>query len=115
MKSTNPPRCFCDEGKYYCDDACVMPNWLIHKDSKEPEGDQVFEPSHYTDNVVEPINLIMRNEMSFALGNAVKYLARAGKKQYQDMTMEESKITDLQKAKRYIEMEINLINGEEKL
>ena len=53
--------------------------------------------------------------MSFALGNAVKYLARAGKKQYQDMTMEESKVTDLQKAKRYIEMEINLINGEEKL
>ena len=85
------------------------------KPSKKPSGDQVNQPSHYTDNVVEPINLIMKNGMSFALGNAVKYLARAGKKQYQDMTIEESKITDLKKAARYIAMEINLINGEDEL
>ena len=77
--------------------------------------DQVNKPSHYCDNVVEPVNLIMKNGMSFGKGNAVKYLARAGKKQYQDMTMEESEITDLRKAMRYIEMEINLLEGADEL
>ena len=85
------------------------------KSTKKPSGDQVNQPSHYTDNVVEPINLIMKNGMSFGKGNAVKYLARAGKKQYQDMSMEESEVTDLEKAIRYIQMEINLIKGEEVL
>lgn len=75
----------------------------------------VTEPSHYMDNAIEPINLIMRNEMSFAKGNAVKYLARAGKKLYPDMDERESAITDLRKAMRYCEMEINLLNEEETL
>lgn len=78
-------------------------------------NDQVNQPSHYTDNIVEPVNLIMKNGMSFGKGNAVKYLARAGKKQYQAMSMSESEITDLLKAIRYIEMEINLLKGEDTL
>ena len=77
--------------------------------------DIINRPKHYCDNVIEPIDLIMRNEMSFGKGNAVKYLARAGKKQYEGMSLEESHITDLKKAIRYLEMEINLINGEEVL
>ena len=84
--------------------------WLKMKNE-----DIIKEPAHYTDNVVEPINLIMKNNMSFALGNCVKYVSRAGKKQYQGMSMEESKVTDLRKAIRYIEMEINLMEGKEKL
>ena len=75
----------------------------------------IDRPSHYTDNAVEPIDLIMRNHMSFAKGNAVKYLSRAGKKKYGGMSFEESHLVDLRKAKRYIEMEINLIEGKDEL
>ena len=78
-------------------------------------SDKVFQPSHYVDNVVEPINLIMKNQLSFAKGNAVKYISRAGKKQYEGMTLEESHKTDLRKAQRYLEMELNLIEGKEVL
>lgn len=77
--------------------------------------DIINQPSHYTDNVIEPIELIMRNDLPFALGNVVKYVSRAGKKKYEGMTEQESEITDLKKAMRYLEMQINLIEGKEKL
>ncbi len=83
--------------------------------STKSQADKVVKPPHYCNNVVEPINLIMKNKLSFALGNAVKYISRAGKKQYDDMTVAESEITDLLKAKRYIEMQINLLEGKEEL
>ena len=57
----------------------------------------------------------MRNKMSFAKGNCIKYVSRAGKKQYDGMSMDDSAITDLKKAIRYLEMEINLITEQEVL
>ena len=75
--------------------------------------DIVVRPSHYTENKVEPINLIMLNKMSFGSGNAVKYLCRAGKKQYEGMTLEESHKVDLRKAQQYITMELNMLEGKD--
>ena len=79
-------------------------------------SDIIVKPDHYVkNNVIEPITLIMKNQLSFAKGNCVKYVSRAGKKQYEGMTLEESHITDLKKAIRYLEMEINLIEGKDVL
>ena len=75
----------------------------------------VIEPDHYARWAIEPIEFILRNEMDFASGNAVKYITRAGYKLYPGQTQEESEVTDLKKAMRYLEMRINLITGEEKL
>ncbi len=75
----------------------------------------VNEPAHYTQYEIEPIEFIMRNNLTFEIGNVVKYALRAGSKDYPGMTTEMSAITDLKKAIRYAEMKINLIRGEDKL
>ena len=66
----------------------------------EIENDPVNHPSHYTDGKIEVIDFIEDKKLGFCLGNAVKYIARAGKK---DPTKE---IEDLKKAKWYVERRI---------
>ena len=65
------------------------------------EHDAVNHPAHYTDGSIEVIDFIEDKKLPYQLGNAVKYIARAGKKD-PDKTAE-----DLRKAvwylNRYIE------------
>mgnify|MGYP003658153006 FL=1 len=79
------------------------------------EEDIVDKPSHYTRWAIEPITYIMRNGMEFWRGNLIKYSSRAGFKQYDGKTLLESEILDLEKVKRYCDMRINQINGEQVL
>lgn len=67
---------------------------------KNIENDPVNRPAHYTDGKIEVIDFIEDKKLGFCLGNAVKYISRAGKK---DPTKE---IEDLNKAKWYIERRI---------
>lgn len=62
--------------------------------------DVVNCPKHYTDGKIEVIEFIEDKKLGFCLGNAVKYIARAGKK---DPTKE---VEDLKKARWYIERRI---------
>ena len=90
--------------------------WIKEKaDQERKEQELVRQPNHYAQYKIEPITFIMQNGLSFALGNVIKYVVRAGSKQYEGMTPEESEITDLKKAQRYIEMRINQIEGKEVL
>lgn len=59
-------------------------------------NDPVNHPSHYTDGKIEVIDFIDDKKLNYCLGNAVKYISRAGKK---DPTKE---VQDLQKAIWYI-------------
>ena len=68
--------------------------------NKKIMNDIVNHPSHYTDGKIEVINFIEDKCLNFHRGNAVKYIARAGKK---DPTKE---IEDLKKAEWYIHREI---------
>lgn len=43
-------------------------------------NDPVNHPPHYTDGKIEVIGFIEDKNLGFHLGNAVKYIARAGKK-----------------------------------
>lgn len=70
-----------------------------------PENDPVDHPSHYTDGQIETIEFIEDKKLDFCLGNAVKYISRAGKK---DPTKE---VEDLKKAIWYVERRIKQING----
>lgn len=63
-------------------------------------NDVVNRPAHYTDGKIEVIEYIEDKKLGFCLGNAIKYISRAGKK---DPTKE---IEDLKKAKWYIERRI---------
>lgn len=69
--------------------------------------EKINHPEHYKGNKFEAIDIIDDYQLGFNLGNAVKYILRAGKK---GDTAE-----DLKKAKWYIEHEIcKLMNGQER-
>ncbi len=65
----------------------------------------VNNPKHYggADNTYETIKVIEAWELGFNLGNAIKYIARAGKKDAA------KGIEDLQKAEWYIKRQIENI------
>jgi hypothetical protein len=67
--------------------------------------EQVDHPSHYggKDNEYEAIKVIDAWDLGFSLGNTVKYISRAGKK---DPTKE---IEDLKKALFYLEHHIKTL------
>jgi len=64
-------------------------------------------PKHY-DLGIQPIEIIDKWELDFYLGNVLKYIARAGKKD------NESELKDLEKAKHYLEMKIEKIKKDNK-
>lgn len=61
--------------------------------------DEVNRPAHYTDGGIETIDFIEAKKLGFNLGNAIKYISRAGKKG--------NRLQDLQKAQWYLTREIN--------
>lgn len=79
----------------------------------EQQDDKVHKPSHYDRHAIEPITFIMKNDLDFASGNAVKYIMRAGHKVYDGLSPLDSHVTDIRKAIRYLEMKINLITNQE--
>lgn len=59
--------------------------------------DQVHHPFHYNQGRIEVIEVIEDWKLGFHLGNTVKYIARAGKKDVK------THVQDLEKAKWYLE------------
>ncbi len=63
--------------------------------------DSVQNPAHYTDGrKYEPVKVIEDWDLDYHLGNALKYISRAGRKR--------SLIKDLQKAIFYLERRISI-------
>lgn len=73
--------------------------------TNKQQDNPVNHPSHYTDGKIEVIDFIEDKNLNFHRGNAVKYIARAGKK---DKSRE---IEDLQKAAWYIDREIKRLEA----
>lgn len=67
--------------------------------------DVVNHPSHYTYGSIEVMDYIEDKGFNFALGNAVKYISRAGRK---DANKE---IEDLEKANWYLNREIERLKS----
>lgn len=66
---------------------------------KQLNGNSISHPSHYSEGrKYEPIDVIVDWNLSFSLGNCIKYISRAGRKI--------DAIEDLEKAKWYLEYEI---------
>lgn len=68
-------------------------------------SDVVNAPKHYQFSEFEPVKVIQAWGLSFCLGNVIKYIARAGRKDSSKL------IEDLEKAKRYIELELEYLRG----
>ena len=84
------------------DDICE--SCMCGHEVPEPRVDQVNHPDHYTwmKNGVEVIDIT--SQFSFTLGNALKYIMRAGHKG--------NALADLKKARWYIDYEIKRIEEE---
>jgi hypothetical protein len=66
---------------------------------------KIFNPPHYTeDRKYEPIAIIEDWELNFHLGNVLKYISRAGRK--------ENEIEDLKKARWYLDRYIKKLEDE---
>lgn len=76
--------------------------------------DNINHPNHYTSHPsgIECIDIAEHH--NFCIGNAIKYLWRAGLKSGDGISKKEKQIEDLKKAIWYIKREIkHLSNGEE--
>lgn len=62
--------------------------------------DLVNHPPHYTKGGIETIDFIEAKDLNYRLGNVIKYVSRAGKK-------DSDPIVDLEKAAWYLQREIN--------
>ena len=69
---------------------------------QKPKADAVNHPSHYTSHPSGVECITITRHYCFAIGNAIKYLWRAGLKQDADKTDKEKEIEDLKKAIWYI-------------
>lgn len=90
-------------------------NYKIEKDVVEHmKSDKVNHPSHYlwlqNECGIEPLDIC--RHLDFDLGNACKYLLRAGKKTEEGMSNKEKEIEDLEKAIFYINDKINMLKNE---
>jgi len=68
-------------------------------------SDTVNHPAHYTAGGVETIDAIEAWGLGFCLGNAVKYISRAGKKDPAKM------VEDLKKARWYLDRELTRLEA----
>jgi hypothetical protein len=70
------------------------------------EDEAIISPAHYVEGRrYEPKDVIRDWDLNFNLGNAVKYIARNGRKDG------ESAVKDLRKAVTYINFEIDYLEG----
>jgi Protein of unknwon function (DUF3310) len=67
---------------------------------RTPDNDPVNHPAHYTDGHIEVWDFIADKNLNFLLGNVVKYVCRAGKKD------DAKHLEDLKKAQAYLNREI---------
>lgn len=85
-----------------CDDCEVMVDEVQNQSTSKE--DIIEHPKHYNFASIQPIDVIEDWKLDFRLANAVKYIARAGKK---DLTKTKE---DLEKAlwyiRRFIEKEL---------
>ena len=62
------------------------------------QSDVIKNPRHYEQYEFEPVSFIMKNELSFWMGNVIKYIMRAGTKENtekgNDRTDKNSNVSD---------------------
>lgn len=111
---------FCDkvslEDAFYEDSANDISEQCTSGNSMQPAEDNVNHPSHYTSHPSGVECIEITEHYDFCVGNAIKYLWRAGLKQDADKTELDKELEDLQKAKWYIDRKISLLtkNKEER-
>lgn len=63
-------------------------------------------PSYYTRGKIEVWDFIRDQQLNFHLGNAIKYICRAGEKEIEGHSLQYAYIKDLTKAIHYLQNEL---------
>lgn len=74
-------------------------------------SDNVNHPSHYTSDPSGVECIQITRHRNFNVGNAIKYLWRAGLKRDADLSAREKEIEDLRKAIWYIQDEVERLSA----
>ena len=114
MHHTTPVTVQCEENAGHRDVRCVKPKGHAGPHECGPyswpysgaHSAAVDHPAHYggKDDPYEHIKVVQAWGLNYQLGNATKYIARAGKKT-------ENPIEDLKKARFYLDYEIQRLGG----
>lgn len=96
-------------GKNCRDKSCTfgIKAWLGTPCEENPPADNVKHPAHYTFGKIEVIDFIEQQHLGFHLGNSVKYISRAGRKD------PAKTIEDLKKAAWYLNRQIERLEREQ--
>ncbi|MGO3887006.1 MAG: DUF3310 domain-containing protein [Mycetocola sp.] len=76
------------------------------------QPDPVAHPTHYTSDPSGIECIQITRHRNFNIGNAIKYLWRAGRKNVADLTSRQKELEDLRKATWYINDEIGRLEQE---
>jgi hypothetical protein len=96
----------------YAKEKYIAENAFSAYDIQKPQDERVNHPKHYQHpSGVECITVARHHD--FNIGNAIKYLFRAGLKQEQGLSPTDKQIEDLQKAVFYIQDEIKFLQAKQ--
>lgn len=90
-----------------CRETADLLESLEQEYNKAMVSKSVDHPDYYSDGKIEVIDFIEDKKLGFCLGNAVKYISRAGKKD------KGKEVEDLEKASWYIQRRIKEIHERE--
>lgn len=99
-----------DEGEYYWTDE-MFEDVMENKDKQTLEQDNVNHPKWYTQHPSGVECIDITRHYCFSIGNAIKYLWRAGLKKEQGLEDIEKEVEDLNKAIWYIKDRIKQITN----
>lgn len=85
----------------YYDEGSISGEFSIIGQDEEDE-DLIANPSHYTRFKIQPQEYTIKNDLDGTAANVVKYVTRAGHKEYPGKTKEEAEIIDLEKARDWL-------------
>lgn len=77
-----------------------------HESTEYLKDDDVIKPSHYKAGEFDVIAFCQKHNLSFDIGNVIKYVTRAGKKK------DNSELQDLNKAMEYLKRRIEFVKGD---
>ena len=75
---------------------------MLLEDIVMPRDKDPTDPAHYNNLTIQPRDYITKNKLGYNEGNIIKYISRWQSK---------GGLTDLKKAKNYIDYLINLVEG----
>lgn len=73
--------------------------------------DLINHPPHYTQHPSGVECIVITEHFNFCLGNAIKYIWRAGLKQGPALQSDQAALVDLKKGRWYLDREIKRLGG----